>query len=124
VKTKEKVPESILMGVPPQRQQQDINDSDPGHVDSAHHEAEDDEVEDVQHDAHSGPGGEDPPQQQEYDNVEENDHDQQEAPGQDSAPSDPLRRSSRGRVPSIRYASNQCVVLLSDGSEPGVFQRQ
>ena len=56
VKTKEKVPESIPVGVPPQRQQQDRNDSDPGPADSAHQEAEEDDAEDVQDDAHSGTG--------------------------------------------------------------------
>jgi hypothetical protein len=77
VKTKKKVPESIPVGVPPQRQQQDRDDSDPEPADSAQQEAENDDVEDVQDDAHSGTGGEeDAPQQQEYDDAEENDHDQ------------------------------------------------
>jgi hypothetical protein len=44
VKTKKKVPESILVGVPPQRQQQEIHDSDPSFADSAHKEAEDDDA--------------------------------------------------------------------------------
>jgi hypothetical protein len=35
VKIKKKVLESILVGVPPQRQQQDIVDSDPEHADSS-----------------------------------------------------------------------------------------
>jgi hypothetical protein len=73
----------------------------------------------VQGDAHSGTC-EDAPQQQEYD-AEEDDHDQQ-TPEPDSLPAVPLRRSSRGRVPSTRYDSNQYVVLLSNGSEPGCFQ--
>jgi hypothetical protein len=75
----------------------------------------------VQDDAHSAVGGENAPQQQEYENVEENDYDPQEAPAPDSPPADPLRRSSRGRVPSTRYKSDQYVVLLSDGSEPECF---
>jgi hypothetical protein len=33
----------------------------------------------------------------------------------------PLKRSSRDRVPNTRYASDQYVVLLSDGSEPECF---
>jgi hypothetical protein len=58
VKTKKKVPESILVGVPPQRQQQDRVDSDPEPADSAQQEAKNDDTEDVQDDAHSGTGGE------------------------------------------------------------------
>jgi ribosomal protein L12E/L44/L45/RPP1/RPP2 len=60
VKRKEKVPESIPVGVPPQRQQ-DRNDPDPGPADSAHQEAEEDDAKDVQEDAHSGAGVEDAP---------------------------------------------------------------
>jgi hypothetical protein len=52
VKTKEKVPESIPVGVPPQRQQQDRVDSDLEPADSAQQEADDD-AEYVQYDAHS-----------------------------------------------------------------------
>ena len=73
----------------------------------------------MQDDAHSGTG-EDAPQQQEYD-AEEDDHDQQ-ALEPDSPLAAPLRRSSRSRVPSTRYDSDQYVVLLSDGSEPECFQ--
>jgi hypothetical protein len=58
VKTKKKVPESIPVGVPPQRQQQDRVDSDPEPADSAQQEAENDDAEDVQDDAYSGTGGE------------------------------------------------------------------
>jgi hypothetical protein len=68
MKTKKKVSESISVGVPPQRRQQDKDDSDPEPADSAQPEAENDNAEDVQDDAHSGIGGEeDAPQQQEYD---------------------------------------------------------
>jgi hypothetical protein len=52
VKRKDKVPESIPVGVPPQRQQHDINDSSPGLADSNHHEAEEDGAEYVQDNAH------------------------------------------------------------------------
>jgi hypothetical protein len=58
VKTKKKVLESIPVGVPPQRQQQDRVDSDLEPTDSAQQEAENDDAEDVQDDAHSGTGGE------------------------------------------------------------------
>jgi hypothetical protein len=61
VEIKEKVPESILVGVPPHRQQQDINDSDLGLADSAHQEAKEDDAEYVQDDEHNGAGGEDAP---------------------------------------------------------------
>jgi hypothetical protein len=47
VKTKEKILESIPVGVPPQRQQQDRNDSDPKPAGSAQQEAENDDAEDV-----------------------------------------------------------------------------
>ena len=67
----------------------------------------------MQDDAHSGAGDEVAPQQQEYD-AEEDDHDQQ-APEPDSPPAAPLRRSSKDRVPSSRYSSDQYVVLLYDG---------
>jgi hypothetical protein len=122
VKIKEKVPESTPVGVPPQRQQQDRDDSDPSPADSAQQEAENVPAEDVQDDAHSGTcGGEYASQRQQYDDAEEDDHDQQEAPLPDSPPAAPLRRSSRDRVPSTTYASDQYVVLLSDSSEPECF---
>jgi hypothetical protein len=57
VKTKEKVLESILVGVPPQRQQRDIDDSDSEPAGSAQQEAENDDVENVQDGAHSCTGG-------------------------------------------------------------------
>ena len=55
VKTKVQVPD-VPVHVPPQNHQQDRNDSDPGPADLAQHEAENDDVEDVQDDAHSGTG--------------------------------------------------------------------
>jgi hypothetical protein len=45
-----------MMGVPPQRQQQDRNDSDPEPAGLAQQEAKNDDAEDVQDDAHSGKG--------------------------------------------------------------------
>jgi hypothetical protein len=122
VKIKKKVPESILVGVPPQRQQQDRDDSDPEPTGLAQPEAENDDAEDVQDDAHSGTGGEeDAPQQQEYDDTEENDHDQQEAPVPDSPPAASLKWSSRVSVPNTRYASDQYVVLLSNVQNLSAF---
>jgi hypothetical protein len=65
VKTKEKVPKSILVCVPHQRQQQDRHDSDPSPAHSGQQEAENVAAEDVQYDAHSGTcGGEYASQQQ------------------------------------------------------------
>jgi hypothetical protein len=58
VKTIEKVLESIPVGVPPQRKHQDIDDFDPEPVGSAQQQAENDDAEDVQDDAHSGKDGE------------------------------------------------------------------
>jgi hypothetical protein len=94
------------VGVSPQRQQQDRDDSDQEPADSAQQEAENDDAEDVQDDAHSGTGAEkDAPQQKEYDDAKENDHDQQKAPEPDSPPAAPLRWYSRDSVPDTRYAS-------------------
>ena len=118
VKTKGQVPEHVPVHVSPQNQQQDRSDSDPEPAGSAEQEAEND-AEDVQDDAHGGAGDEDAPEQHEYD-AEEDDHDQ-EAPAPDSPPAAPLTRSTRNRVPSTRYPSDQYVVLLSDGSEPECF---
>ena len=121
-KTKVQVPEQVPVHVSPQNQQQDRSDSDPEPADSTEQEAENEDAEDVQDDddAHGGAGDEEAPEQHEYD-AENDDHDQ-EAPAPDSPPAAPLRRSSRGRVPSTRYDSDQYVVLLSDGSEPECFQ--
>jgi hypothetical protein len=58
VKTNEKVPESITVGVPPQRHQQDRVDSNQEPADSTQQEAENDDAKDVQDDAHSGTAGE------------------------------------------------------------------
>ena len=89
VKTKVQVPEQVLVHVSPRSQQQDRNDSHPSLADSAQQEAENDNAEDVQDDAHSGTC-EDSPQQHAYD-AEEDDHDPQ-APEPDSPPAAPLRR--------------------------------
>jgi hypothetical protein len=98
----------------------DINDYDPVSGGLTQQQAENDDAEDVQDDAHSGTGEEDATQQHEYD-VEEDDHDQQEAPVRHSPPAAPLTWSSKDCVPSTRYAFDQYVVLLSDGSETETF---
>jgi len=66
-----------------------------------------------------GIGDENAPQQHEFD--DEIDEPDQQPPVPEDPPAVPLRRSSRDRVPSTRYPSDQYVVLLSDGSEPECF---
>jgi hypothetical protein len=107
VKAKEQVP-----------QQEPIVDLDPVPAAPAPQQVEGD-VADEAHDDVQGTGDENAFQQHEFD-AEVDDLDQQ-PPVQEDPPIGPLRRSSRGRVPSTRYPSDQYVVLLSDGSELECF---
>jgi hypothetical protein len=61
------------------------------------------------------------PPQQEYDATKDG-HDHQE-PTTDSPPTSPFRWSNRDHVP-YSYSPIQYVMLLSDGTEPDVFQMQ
>jgi transposase InsO family protein len=107
VKAKDKVP-----------QQEPVVDLDPVPAASAPQQVEQDVADEV-HDDVQGTGDESAPQQQEFD-AEIDDPDQQ-PPEPEEPPAVPPRRSSRDRVPSTRYPSDQYVVLLSDGSEPECF---
>ena len=99
-------------------QQEPLVDLDPVSTTPAQQQAEGVIADDAHDDVH-GTGDENAAQQHEFD-AEIDDPDQQ-PPVPEDPPIIPLRRSSRDRVPSTRYPSDQYVVLLSDGLEPECF---
>jgi len=117
VKTKVQVPEQVSVHVSPKKQQQDISDSNLVPAASAQQQAEKDDAEDVQDDAHGGACDEDAPEQHEYD-AEEDDHDQ-EAPTPDSPPAAPLKRFL---LPGTHQISMWCYYLMVQN--PSAFKMQ
>ena len=98
-------------------QQEPLVDLDPVSTTPAQQQPECVIADDAHDDVH-GTGDENAPQQHEFD-AEIDDMNQQPPVPED--PPIPLRRSSRDRVPSTKYPSDQYVVLLSDGSKPKYF---